>query len=158
MNTLVIYDSLYGNTKQIAEAIASIFSKYGQTRIMAASAVAALDLTGVGLLALGGPTQGHGISPAVKDLLNRNPNEKFSGLTVAAFETRMHINRWLTASAADSIAKKLNQYGVKLLLPPESFLVEGREGPLEKGEAERAANWARAIMERAMVPAVAAGL
>ena len=157
MNTLVIYDSLYGNIKQIAEAIASIFGQYGQTRVVSASTATELDLIGVSLLALGGPTQKHGLSPVVDDLLNTIPPKTLSGVSAVAFDTRLHINSWLSGSAADRIAKRLHRYGVKLLVLPESFFVEGTEGPLVKGESERAANWARTIMERAVVPAVAVG-
>ena len=157
MKFLVIYDSLYGNTKTIAEAIASVFGQYGETRLVAANAVTDLDLADISLLALGGPTQGHGVSPAIKDFVDTIPPEKLTGVSLVAFDTRMNFARWLSGSAADTIAKTLRRYGIQLLLPPESFLVEGREGPLGAGEAERAANWANTIMGR-VASTVAAGV
>jgi len=147
MNTLVVYDSVYGNTAQIANAIASTFGQYGPTKVVAASSTPVLDLTGIDLLALGGPTQGHGVSPAIKEMLDRIPSEKLLNLETIAFDTRMDFVRWLSGSAASTIGKKLEQYQVNLLVPPESFLVEGREGPLKKGELERAAEWAHMIAE-----------
>lgn len=154
MNALIIYDSVFGNTEEIAEAIASTFRQYGHARVLAASTVAPIDFLGVDLLAVGGPTQRHGLSPAIKDLLDRVAPEKLMGLPIVAFDTRVHINRWLSGSAAEVIARKLQGYQVKLLVPPESFTVEGKEGPLEKGEAERAAKWARTIVESIGAPAL----
>ena len=147
MNTLVIYDSVYGNTAQIANAIAGIFGQYGPTKVVAASSTPVPDLTGIDLLALGGPTQGHGVSPAIKELLDNVPVEKLLNIGTIAFDTRMDFVRWLSGSAASTIGKRLEQYQVNLLMPPESFLVEGREGPLKKGELERAAEWAHLIAE-----------
>jgi flavodoxin len=147
MNTLVIYDSLYGNTREIAEIIASVFSRYGQNRIVAASEVSDHDFAGINLVAFGGPTQKHGLSPIIETLLDRTQPERLSGITAVSFDTRMHFNSWLSGSAADRIAKRLRRYGVALLLPPESFFVKGAEGPLEQGEQVRAAAWARTIME-----------
>jgi flavodoxin len=147
MNTLVIYDSLYGNTKEIADTITNVFSRYGQSRLVVASQVTDHDFTGIGLVALGGPTQRHGLSPVIDALLDRTQPEKLSGISAVAFDTRMHFNSWLSGSAADRIAKRLRQYGVDLLLPPESFFVKGAEGPLEQGEQVRAAAWARTVIE-----------
>src|SRR5689334_9912802 len=138
MNTLVIYDSVYGNTAQIANTIASTFEQYGPTKVAAASSSPALDLTGIDRLAMGGPTQGHSVSAAIKEILDKVPSEKLLNIGTIAFDTRMDFVRWLSGSAAGTIGKKLEQYQVNLLVPPESFLVEGREGPLKKGELERA--------------------
>ncbi len=148
MNTLVVYDSVYGNTAQIANAIASTFGQYGPAKAVAASSTPVPDLTGIDLLALGGPTQGHGVSPAIKELLDKVPSEKLLDIATIAFDTRMDFVRWLSGLAASTIGKKLEQYQVNLLVPPESFLVEGREGPLKKGELERAVEWAHMIAEK----------
>jgi flavodoxin I len=154
MNTLVIYDSVYGNTAQIANAIASTFEQYGPTKVAAANSTSVLDLTGIDLLALGGPTQGHGVSPAIRDLLDKVPSEELLNIGTIAFDTRMDFARWLSGSAASTIGKKLEQYQVNLLVPPESFLVAGREGPLKEGELERAAEWAHMIAENLGAAAV----
>jgi flavodoxin len=147
MNALVIYDSLYGNTEKIAEAIACVLRQYGHARVVPASTVTVLDFLGINVLALGGPTQKHGLSPAIEDLLDRMVPEKLVGMPAVAYDTRVHITGWLSGSAAEKIARRIQRYGVKLVLPPESFFVEGREGPLEKGEVERAGTWARTILE-----------
>jgi hypothetical protein len=122
--------------------------------VAAAGSTPELDLTGIDLLALGGPTQGHGVSPAIKELLEKVPSEKLLSIGIIAFDTRMDFARWLSGSAASTIGKKLEQYQVDLLVPPESFLVAGREGPLKEGELERAAEWAHLIAENLGAAAV----
>jgi flavodoxin len=146
MNALIIYDSIYGNTKEIAEAIADMLGQHGTTRLVPARSATVLDFTGIDLLALGGPTQWHGLSPSVEDFLERIPADKLTGLTTVVFDTRVHVSSWLSGSAAEQLGKKLRQYGVKLLLLPESFFVEGKEGPLESGETERAREWAYMVV------------
>jgi hypothetical protein len=44
------------------------------------------------------------------------------------------------------LAQKLRKLGGKRILPPEIFLVTGREGPLYEGEIERAKDWANSIL------------
>jgi hypothetical protein len=48
--------------------------------------------------------------------------------------------------AAIPIANRLRKKGGELALPPEGFIVEGTEGPLRRGELERAADWARQLV------------
>ncbi len=47
--------------------------------------------------------------------------------------------------AATRIANRLTKSGGRLVMPPEGFFVEGTEGPLKKGELERATDWARHV-------------
>jgi hypothetical protein len=60
----------------------------------------------------------------------------------------MHMPRWMSRFAAPQMAKKLRVRGAELLMPPEGFFVVDREGPLEEGEAERAAKWAASLREK----------
>jgi hypothetical protein len=48
--------------------------------------------------------------------------------------------------AAKPMAEALTRKGGALAMPPEGFLVNGTEGPLQEGELERAAEWARRSM------------
>jgi hypothetical protein len=45
------------------------------------------------------------------------------------------------------IANNLKGKGGNLVAPPEGFFVTGKEGPLKEGELERAAGWAKGIVE-----------
>ena len=63
---------------------------------------------------------------------------------VAAFDTRFDEPAWLTGSAAKTIAKKLGKKGYQLA-GTQSFFVEHSDGPLAKGELERAVEWGREL-------------
>jgi hypothetical protein len=68
---------------------------------------------------------------------------------VAAFDTSYKMSRWLAPfTAARKLAARLRKLGGKRVVPPETFHVEGREGPLYEGEIERARRWAALILER----------
>lgn len=146
MNALVIYDSTFGNTEQVARAIADSLGERGSVRLMRVSEASSLDLEGLDLLVLGCPTQRHKLTPAVQAFLAGIPRRALGGMSAAAFGTRYRKARWLTGSAARAIAKGLRKAGASLLLPPESFFVAAREGPLAEGELQRAGDWARQVL------------
>ena|SRR5215204_4922092 len=137
MRALVIYDSLYGNTAHIAQAIGGALSAEVHPITEVNTIPAKLDL-----LVIGGPTQGHGIDQPLKDFLSELPGESFEGVAVAAFDTRLHWPEFLSGSAAKEIAKRLKENGAHLVAAPESFFVDGKEGPLSAGELDRATQWA----------------
>jgi hypothetical protein len=103
------------------------------------------NIQGVDMLVLGCPTQGWRPTQAMQALLNSLSAERLRGIKVACFDTRFLKPRWLTGSAANVMGKRLYAQGVTLIAPPESFFVQGTEGPLIDGEVERAADWAKAL-------------
>ena len=64
----------------------------------------------------------------------------------------------MTGAASVGIGKRLEQKGAQLVLEPESFLVEGAEGPLVEGELERARAWARDVLGMLTPPAASPAL
>jgi flavodoxin len=146
MKTLVVYDSIYGNTAKIAQAIGTALG--GESGIRAVGAVKPSDLEGLGLLVVGSPTNGGRPTPAIQSLLAGMAAPLFKDLPVAAFDTRL-TQKWvgIFGYAAGRIAKSLKSGGARLLLPPEAFFVTGKEGPLKKGELERAAEWAKMLIK-----------
>lgn len=145
MKTLVVYDSKFGNTERLARAIGEIIGDGEPAAVMAASSASAHDLAGLDLLLVGGPTQAHGLSPALKAFLDGLPPDAVRNLPTVTFDTRIHGPRFLTGSAALASAKRLEKKGARLLMPPESFLVTGTEGPLAEGELARARTWVTAV-------------
>ncbi len=142
MEVLVIYDSTYGHTAKIAQAIGEAIG--GQ--VLPVGEVDPAGLTGFDLLIVGSPTHGGWFTPEIKDLLE-SPLA-LEGVDVAAFDTRTETiwNRLLPFGyAAPRIAQRLERNGGNLLAPPEGFVVLGIEGPLKEGELERAAGWAKAV-------------
>lgn len=144
MKTLVIYDSLYGNTRITAQAITD--SIPGDVNMVHASEVNASQLSIYDLLIVGAPTHGGRASEVVSRLLGRIEAAALVGVKVAAFDTR--LTWWwlrLFGFAAPKIAMTLKKKGGTLIGTPEGFFVTGGEGPLQDGEVERAAAWAREI-------------
>ena len=151
MNALVIYDTQYGNTKQIAQAIADVLGDKAQVRTIPAGEASIVDLNAADFMAVGGPTQGHGATPAIKNLFENIADNTLQGTPAIAFDTRLHWPGWLSGMASNQIAKELQRIGCQLLVPNESFFVSGGEGPLVEDELERAANWTRIALFRMSV-------
>ena len=145
MNTLIIYDSLYGNTKIIAEAVASAIPDEVTLVHVAESDLSQVERQD--LLIIGAPTHGGNASDPIKELLGKLPAPGKGGPKVAAFDTRMP-NWWLKpfGFAGPKITSRLEKQGWEVILPGEGFIVTGGEGPLQEGEVERAKLWSQSIL------------
>jgi len=146
MKTVVVYDSVYGNTEKIAEAIGSGIT--GEVSVLRASEVQPPQLESIDLLVVGSPTQaGRAIVP-VQQFLNDIAAPAVRGVKVAAFDTRIPT-KWvmLFGYAAGRIAGNLKKNGGILVAKPEPFFVNGKEGPLQDGELERAISWGKTVAE-----------
>jgi len=151
MKTLVIYDSVFGNTKTIAEAITH---RLGEDTKIIHVAEANKDFDGVGLLIVGSPTRGFRPTPAITAFLKSIPAGKLDGIKIASFDTRIDIkkvnNKFLTfmvklsGYATEKIEKQLIAKG-GTSVGTEWFCVSASEGPLLDGETERAALWAEGL-------------
>jgi flavodoxin I len=148
MKTLVVYDSLHGNTEKIAQAIGDAIS--GEVGVLRVGEVDVSRLKDFDLLLVGAPTHGGRASPPMREFLDRIQAPALEGINVAAFDTRL-TTRWVKifGYAAGRIAKSLKEKGGTLVGSPEAFYVQGSEGPLREGELERAAAWAKKIAESA---------
>jgi len=107
VKALVTYDSKLGNTEQVAQAIADTLGEEEIGQLISVEEADVLELEGVDLLVLSGPTQRHGLSPAVRAWLELIPRGVMRGLFLAAFDTRYRMPRWKSGSAALAIARKL---------------------------------------------------
>jgi flavodoxin len=146
MHTLVIYESQFGNTEQIARAIAQALAGCGSVRLESIGKAGYTVLQGVDLLVLGSPTQYHEATPDTLAWLDHIAPQLADGMCVAVFDTRYHMLKLFSGSAAHMIGKEVQKRGGRLIVPPESFFVTGRGGPLEAGEVERALVWAKALV------------
>ena len=145
MITLILYDSTFGNTEHLARAMADGLADYGTVRLLRIPEDGEFERDGTDVLLVGGPTQRHATSPAMRAFLEGLPRRCLQGLAAAAFDTRYHMAAWKSGSAAHRIASRLKRAGATLVVPPESFFVAQREGPLEQSELERAVQWAEQI-------------
>jgi flavodoxin len=148
MKALVVYDSFFGNTEKVAQAIGEILG----APVRKVSDVQPAQLAGLDLLVVGSPTRGFRPSPAITSLLQSVPRGALQGLKVAAFDTRAAMEEVSSAVlrmmvkwfgyAAEKMARRLQDKGGILVLPPAGFIVKDTEGPLKEGEVERAVEWA----------------
>lgn len=151
MKTLVIYDSMFGNTEKVAQAIGGALG----ARVIRVGEVKPEQLTGLETLIVGSPTQKFQPLEPIKAFLKAIPNGALKGVQVAAFDTRADVaevnSRILTVFvklfgyAAEPIARQLVKKGGTQALPPAGFFITGKEGPLKAGELERAAAWAQQL-------------
>jgi len=157
---VVVYESMYGNTRAVAEAIAA---GLGAVAVPVHEASPAA-LAGAGLIVVGGPTHMHGmassksrelaLSAARDDGIEPDPSAQH-GPTLrawladlpsddrraAAFDTRLDKPPLITGVAARAIARRLRRRGFDVARDHASFVVEDSEGPLAEGELERAREW-----------------
>lgn len=147
MSILIIYDSLYGNTKKIAEAIAGALSLSNKVKLIRAKEADISDLKSTSLLIVGSPVQAGRPMPSIKEFLDNIPVDGLKNIKVAAFDTRVKIFfAKIFGYAADRMAKNLKSKGGNIIALPEGFFVTGKEGPLKIGEKIRAADWAKKII------------
>ena len=156
MKALVIYDSFFGNTEQIAQAIGAALGAPADVRIERVGDVGLDALAGLELLVVGSPTRGFKPSEGTSAWLKALPGDCLRNVPVAAFDTRIAlsdigsaIGRFIVDKggyAAKRIAKRLTQVGGRPVAPPEGFYVADSEGPLKDGELERAAEWAKQLL------------
>jgi len=171
MKALVVYESMFGNTRQVAEQIGEGLRPVFDVTVVAVAAVTP-DLVGdADLVVAGGPTHVHGL-PGVRsrnaakamtekegsDLvlepraLEPGMREWLKALTLppatvaATFDTRMHGPGVFTGRASRGIARRLRRRGADVVAT-ESFLVD-KQNRLSEGEADRAHGWAQELRHR----------
>lgn len=155
MRTLVVYESMWGNTRTVAEAVADGLRGAGEVDVVSVTGAPPLDTLDPDLLVVGAPTHAFGLSrpqtredaarrgagglaqPGVREWIEAAPTVR---LRVATFDT--HVRRPnLPGSASRTAAKLLRRLGAELAARPESFYVHGYEGPVLDGELDRARAW-----------------
>jgi hypothetical protein len=168
MNVRIVYESMYGNTHAIADAIAEGARESGAQVTVQPVCDAPAEAGDADLLVVGGPTHMHGLTselsrkmaisaakedehevdrsatdgPALRTWLRQLA--RADGASAAAFDTRGDAKAALTGSAARGIARRLHRHGYPIT-GRESFLVDDSEGPLADGEIERARAWGAAL-------------
>lgn len=149
MNILIVYFSKFGNTRKVAEAIAERMKAGGSVRLISSDQLTGSDLAQVDLVVMGSPTHRMNLPEAVRPVFDALPRRVLPGTPVAAFDTSYKMSWWLTHfTAAPRLSKKLRKLGGKQVVPPETFHVMEKEGPLYEGELERASHWADSIIAR----------
>jgi flavodoxin I len=156
MKALVVYDSVFGNTEKVAQAMGRALGSQAEVQTLRVGDVKPEHLTGLDALIVGSPTRAFSPTPAIKKWLKSIAPNGLKGVKVAAFDTRIALSDVnstlldfmvkLFGYAAQPIADRLKKKGGDLALSPEGFFVKGSEGPLKDGELERAADWVRQVI------------
>lgn len=152
MRSVVIFDSEFGNTREIAETIAAELQMSSDVKVekVGTPETEAMFPASVDLVFVGGPTQMHGVSPAMRNYLGSLIPGELAGVRAAVFDTRVSGRPLFTGAASGGIATLLEKSGAILVVPPESFIVNGKEGPLAEGELDHARSWARQVVSAAL--------
>jgi hypothetical protein len=164
MKAVVIYESMYGNTHLIANAVAEGLRTHGDVIVVPVDQADAALVEPADLVVVGGPTHAHGMSRAVTrhgavaaaeksgstlvidpDAVGLGLREWFATLgdivtSAAAFDTRFDSLPALTGRASKSIGRKLHHHLATLIAPPQSFFVT-KDNQLEPNEEARARKW-----------------
>ncbi|WP_083880651.1 flavodoxin family protein [Nocardia araoensis] len=162
MRARIVYESMFGNTAAVAEAIAEGLREHADVEVLHVAAAAEVPAPKVQLLVVGGPTHTFGLSrrrsrrdaakrtdAPIADIGVREWLEAAlpvaRGHAAVAFGTKPAGQSWLPGSAARGIGRRLRRLGYALADDPMDFLLEDTTGPLGPGELERARAWAERI-------------
>ena len=162
MKTLIVYESMFGDTQQIADAVAAGLSANAAGDVVDVVEVGAAPTsigTDVDLLVVGGPTHAFSMSrPSSRQDASRQAAEHAvisqgrgirewletltlpTGLAAATFDTKVSKPH-LPGSAGRAAEKRLRRKGCRIIGPAEDFFVAGTQGPLNHGEQVRARSW-----------------
>ena len=161
----VVYESMFGNTAAIAQAVADGLFQAGIDVVAADVRTAARQQLTGDLLVLGAPTHAFSLSrpntraDAVRQVADAPTAE--TGLrewlatatpgspapVVATFDTRVDKVRRLPFGAARAAARIARRQGFEVIGKPMGFIVTDTKGPLAEDEIERASTWGRTLAE-----------
>jgi hypothetical protein len=173
MKALVVYESMYGNTHLVADAIADGLrqsARYTDVNVVPVNDATRELVLDAHLVVVGGPTHAHAMShtstrrsavaAAQKpgSALDLDPDADGPGLrewfptlgrvtsNAAAFDTRFHGPPVLTGRASIGIARKLRHHGFTMVAEPESFLID-KTTHLDADALTKARAWGAALAE-----------
>ena len=147
MKGLVVYDSSYCNTKQVAEAISDSLTGTGiEVDTFYVKKVGKLKAEEYDFLVVGSPTKFGTMSFTIKRFLGKVKSKEWANKPFAAFDTENPENiERQEGSAAEKIAEQLKEKQMRLLQPVLKAVVIGWKGPMQEGEIDRANEYAKEL-------------
>jgi hypothetical protein len=176
VRALLVYESIFGNTRDVALAVAEGLKTRLPVEMVEVGTAPSVLQPDVALLVVGGPTHAHGMTTAKSraDSVDRAGDRMVSRgnglrewletlqptpspLPAAVFDTRIKGPGLLWGSAAKPAGKRLRELGFRLVEEPQDFLVGGPTGPvfdrLVEGELDRARAWGMRLAASVAAPA-----
>ncbi|HEY0119321.1 MAG TPA: flavodoxin/nitric oxide synthase [Cellulomonas sp.] len=164
MTTLIVYETMYGRTRDVAQSVALGCESGGAVRTVEVSELVEGESGGalpgaVTLLVVGGPTHAFSMTrPNTRrdaarygTPISRTGVREWletltlpAGLPVAAFGTK--LDSPLSGSAARAIGQRLRKLGGRLVVPTKDFYVRGTTPVLLAGELDAARAWGAALV------------
>ena len=158
MSALVVVESMWGNTRAVAEAVARGLGE--DVPVVDVDRAPAELPDDVDLLVVGGPTHAFSMSRSTTrhEAVQRGARgaqeeqgirewldqlEPSDHIEVATFDTRVAKVRRLPGSAARSAGKEVRRHHLGRLIATQSYYVNDMQGPLLDGELDRAQEWGR---------------
>lgn len=165
MRAVVVYESMFGNTRQIAEAIADGLADGHEVSVVDVNRVCVDDVATADLMVIGGPTHVHGMSRestraeaarwaldpdrglalepgapgrGIRDWIH-DPATVVAAL-FAAFATRADLPIIVSGNAAAQIDRAVRHRATRPVVLPENFVVT-KENRLRDDEVARARGW-----------------
>jgi hypothetical protein len=154
----VVYESMFGNTREVAEAIGRGLSQQVDTVLFEVGAAPRQIPPTVDLVVVGGPTHAFSMSreSTRRSAADQGADQEAAGhggirewigevtvhdgLHSAAFDTKV-AKPHLPGSAARAAARKMHRRGFDRIADPETFFVADTAGGLLEGEVDRAQEW-----------------
>lgn len=154
MRVLVVYESITGNTRLVAETVATALAAHGRTELVEVARAPTSIPDDLTLLVVGASTQTFTLGRG-KDVRDGANQFAARGRTLAEWLDRLHVplgyaaaafdtrvkRPFLPGSAAKTTEKRLNNVGFRIVTPAEGFIIDGNTGALIAGELERATLW-----------------
>ncbi len=155
MKVIIIFDSVYGNTKQIAQTIREVYQNHHEVVLTKATAFENHNLADANMIIIGTPTHGGWYTEEIKKIIDKN-GSSFEKIAVATFDTSTPIKNQgffvnnitkLFGRAAPRLAKRMEKEGA-IIIDSKSFIVMGKKGPVREGEISSAKAWAIQLIEK----------
>ena len=146
MKGIVVYQSKWGNCRQIAEAISRGLAEAGQDVEVIPVASAGNPDPQLDFVVVGGPTRAARAYGPIKRLAKGKIKEGWAGKRFATFSTGATLYaKKPNTQASERIYELLQTNGLVPLAPPFKAGVTNMHGPLKEGEIERAEEFGREL-------------
>jgi hypothetical protein len=177
MKVTIVYESMFGNTHEVAQAIGDGLREAHPDADIQCVPVgeASAEVGSAGLLVVGGPTHIRGMTTGFSRKMGISGEEKAEAKGEPTHELAPDaegpgLREWfddlqrigdgkmaaafdtrlesrMAGGAAHGIARRLRRHGYQLVNDPEGFVVEDTYGPLRAGEIERAKQWGAQLVQ-----------